>query len=162
MKIVKVRFSGDRRRKTEVVLNSNNIAYEFSNICDLDDRDLCDKLLNIVLEDTSEIKFNRISFKEDYEDDILYHEYTLTANINYKGVNMFLDLCYTDSGEEKKGISIGLCDPIHAGYIGYAYIFQAIDDDFITQYINSANIDYYLNDEKVDKDSFNLYCALNN
>ena len=165
MKIVKVRLSGDKRRKTEVVLNSNNIAYEGSWYKNLNDNDLCEKLLNIVLEDTSEIKFDSVTFTQedidDCEDNDPWRTYTLKANVNYKGINMILELNY-DICDSRKDISIRLCDPNHCGCIGHFNDYKNINDDFITQLINTTNINYYLNDEKVDEYTFKLYYALNN
>lgn len=167
MKIVKVKLFGDRRRKTEVVLNSNSIAWASSRYQDLYDDDLCDKLLNIILEDTSEIKFDSITFTKDFDDcenNDPWRTYTLKTNINYNDINMVLELTYGICSITKY-VHIRLCDPNYCGCIGSSYTFsdncRNVDDDFITQLINIPNIDYYLDSEKVDEDSFKLYCALN-
>lgn len=166
MKIAKIRLANDRRKIADVVINGNNI------ICDkiIDNDGLCCKLYCDAISNDLEIKFDAIKFElahtNYFDDEVLYRLYTLTANINYNNYIMSLEFIIDDFGKRNKDIVVRLCDSNHCGCVACSiqnHIIDDIDNDFIPQLINNnTNIDYYLDSEKVDEDTFKLYCALNN
>ena len=155
MKILKVKVFGNRHRKAKVVFfnknNCNNI------ICDyhIDNDDLCNKILKDILAYKLEIEFDTIAFHRYF--DTISDYYTITAKINYNGVNMFLELELDNCGNKKHGIDVRLYDPNNGNYIGYASDYKNIDSYFIYSIINSKNINYCLFNKTATKEEFEHY-----